>query len=175
MAKIKSIVKYLWGFPHFHSFNEYKTLPIQSWKRFTRQYTVDGHEKKNWRNRPSGPFSWQLELFVPVNITLCACLLLAQLLFSLSLSLCPSSMPFLFGLFYPARAAVCWLRLLKLEIWAHYVNRCYRQWGEQAWDKEQYKRMSRGREEDMWNKFCKIIVKNWKIAANRTNKEAVHC
>lgn len=51
-----------------------------------KQPTVDSHDEKNWRNRPSDPFTWQLELFVPLNITLCPCLLSAPLLFSLSLS-----------------------------------------------------------------------------------------
>lgn len=39
---------------------------------------------KTWRNRPSDPFTWQLELFVPLNITLCPCLLSVLLLCSLS-------------------------------------------------------------------------------------------
>lgn len=60
------------------------------------------------------------------------------LLFGLYRSLkCPSSMPFFSGLSYAARAAVWWrLYLLELEIWAHYVNRCYRQRGGQAWEEE---------------------------------------
>lgn len=51
-----------------------------------KQHTVDSQNEKNGRNRPSDPFTWQLELFVPLNITLCPCLLSAPLLFSLSLS-----------------------------------------------------------------------------------------
>lgn len=80
-------------------------------------------------------------------------------------------MAFHFRLFHPARVAVCCLRLLKLEIWAHYVNRCYRQGREQAWDKEQYKRINRKRRDSLKQgiKFCKKVKNknSWELNKKR--------
>lgn len=45
-----------------------------------------------------------------------------------------------------------WLHLLKLEIWAHYVNRCYGQRGEQAWDKETFESRAEATEAHEVNK-----------------------
>lgn len=101
---------------------------------YQTQGTVGCPSENSSRNRPTRPLTWQLELFVPLNITLCPSSRSTITVQSHSeCRLSVSSVPFLFRPSWPAIAAEWWLHLLKLEIWAHYVNRCYRQRGAQAW------------------------------------------
>jgi len=76
---------------HFQKIIQVLLLKRKPWKIPERcsgnstLWTVQN--EKDWRNRPSDPFTWQLELFVPLNMTLCLSLLSAPLLSSVSLSL----------------------------------------------------------------------------------------